>query len=76
MYIRIANLKKAKSRKPSDMHIRIANLRRHTPGNIGYAHSGCQSRKAKPRQPSDMHIRIANLKKTKPRKPSRQTVEL
>ena len=48
------------------MRIRIANLRKLTPGNLGYAHSDCQSEKAEPRTPSDMHIRIANLRKINP----------
>ena len=48
------------------MHIRNANLRKHTPGNIGYAHWGWQFRKAKPRQPLVLHSRIANLRKINP----------
>ena len=43
MHIRIANLKKAKPRKSSDMHSRITNLRKLMLGNIGYAQTDCQS---------------------------------
>ena len=35
--------KNRKTRKPSDMHIRIANLRMLNARNIGYKYSGCQS---------------------------------
>ena len=43
MYIRIANLKKAKPRKSPDMHSRIANLRKLMLGNIGYVQTDYQS---------------------------------